>query len=78
MQLFTIGLWRLNQDGTQVLDDRGNPIMTYSNDDIVTFSRAWTGHDRQSPRRNIENYDGSAEGGRNNLDPMWIRNRSRT
>ena len=72
MQLFTIGLWKLNDDGTQKLDEHGQPIMTYTNDDIVTFSRAWTGHDRQAKRRNIENSDGDAEGGRNNLDPMWI------
>ena len=66
------GLWKLNPDGTQTLDEHGAPITTYTNDDIVTFSRAWTGHTRQNARRNIENPDGNSNGGRNNLDPMWI------
>ena len=39
LQLFTIGLWRLNQDGTLVLDDDGEPIQTYDNDDIENIAR---------------------------------------
>ncbi len=31
MQLFTIGLYQLNPDGTQKLDQTGQPIPTYSN-----------------------------------------------
>ena len=46
--------------------------MTYTNDDIMTFSRAWTGHVRQDARGNIENADGAANGGRNHLDPMRL------
>ena len=72
MQLFSIGLWKLKEDGSQQLDDEGKPMMTYTNDDIVTFSRAWTGMTQQKQRWNIENYDGSATGGRNDLDPMSI------
>ena len=34
MQLFTIGLWKLNDDGSQQLDGTGNPIPTYSNTDV--------------------------------------------
>ena len=45
MQLFTIGLWELNDDGTLQMDASGDLIMTYTNDDILTLSRAWTGHD---------------------------------
>jgi hypothetical protein len=33
MQLFSIGLWKLNPDGSQMLDEYGLPIDTYSNDD---------------------------------------------
>lgn len=29
MQLFTIGLWKLNPDGTRVLDANGEAIPTY-------------------------------------------------
>jgi uncharacterized protein (DUF1800 family) len=42
MQLFTIGLHKLNQDGTTVLID-GKPVPTYDNLDVLTFARAWTG-----------------------------------
>jgi uncharacterized protein (DUF1800 family) len=42
MQLFTIGLNKLNQDGTTVVID-GRPVPTYDNLDILTFARAWTG-----------------------------------
>ncbi|MBK8347806.1 MAG: DUF1800 domain-containing protein [Saprospiraceae bacterium] len=43
MQLFTIGLYKLNQDGTYVLDTNGNPVPTYNNDDIKQLARVFTG-----------------------------------
>ncbi len=43
MQLFSIGLWELNQDGTRRLDNLGNPIPTYNNNEISTFARVFTG-----------------------------------
>ncbi|MDX2236137.1 MAG: DUF1800 domain-containing protein [Hyphomonadaceae bacterium] len=43
MQLFTIGLWQLNDDGTQRLDNSGNPIPSYTQSDIVGVSRVMTG-----------------------------------
>lgn len=43
MQLFTIGLYQLNQDGTQVLNASGNPIPTYTNIDIKQLARVFTG-----------------------------------
>ncbi len=43
MQLFSIGLWMLNNDGTQQLDGLGNPIATYDNDDITNLARVFTG-----------------------------------
>ncbi len=43
MQLFTIGLYELNNDGTRVLDNEGEPIPTYDNDDILEFSKIFTG-----------------------------------
>lgn len=45
MQLFTMGLWQLHPNGTQKLDGRGRPMVTYTNEDILDFSRAWTGFD---------------------------------
>ena len=43
MQLFTIGLFELNNDGTRKTDDQGNYIPTYDNDDIAEFSKVFTG-----------------------------------
>lgn len=48
MQLFTIGLWELNLDGTRKLDSSGEPIPTYSNDDITSLSRVFTGVNYES------------------------------
>ncbi|MCW5558369.1 MAG: DUF1800 domain-containing protein, partial [Verrucomicrobiae bacterium] len=43
MQLFSIGLWELNSDGSQKLYDTGDPIPTYSNREITEFARVFTG-----------------------------------
>ena len=43
MQLFTIGLFMLNQDGTQQLDGNGFPIPTYDNNDIKEMAKIFTG-----------------------------------
>jgi uncharacterized protein (DUF1800 family) len=43
MQLFTIGLHELNQDGTVKLDARNEPIETYGMADIAGLSRVFTG-----------------------------------
>lgn len=43
MQLFTIGLWELNQDGTRKTTIDGNFIPTYDNGDITELARVFTG-----------------------------------
>jgi len=43
MQLFTIGLYQLNQDGTLQLDTSSNPIPTYTQAEVQAFARAFTG-----------------------------------
>jgi uncharacterized protein (DUF1800 family) len=43
MQLFTIGLYQLNQDGTLQLDGNGNSIPSYSEAQVQAFARAYTG-----------------------------------
>ncbi len=43
MQLFTIGLVELNEDGTQVLDANMNPIPTYDQAIIEGFAHVYTG-----------------------------------
>lgn len=43
MQLFTIGLYELDIDGTPILDSEGKPIPTYDNNDIKEFAKVFTG-----------------------------------
>ncbi|KWV92229.1 hypothetical protein AUC45_06520 [Erythrobacter sp. YT30] len=44
MQLFSIGLFELNPDGTERLNG-GNPIETYDNDDVTGIAKVFTGYD---------------------------------
>ena len=43
MQLFSIGLWELNPDGSRKLDQSGNDIPSYNNNDIKEFAKVFTG-----------------------------------
>ena len=43
MQLFSIGLDMLNQDGTPMLDAQGSRIPTYNQETVVGFSKVFTG-----------------------------------
>ncbi len=43
LQLFSMGLYQLNPDGTHVLNSNGQSIPTYSNTQIETFARLFTG-----------------------------------
>jgi uncharacterized protein (DUF1800 family) len=61
MQLFTVGLYELNADGTQKLDADGRPIPTYDNTDIREFSKIFTG---------------LAYAGADGLEPQFGRNRA--
>jgi uncharacterized protein (DUF1800 family) len=65
MQLFTLGLIRLNIDGTPMRGADGQPIETYSNVDLTSYARAWTGLD-ETPSR------GNNDGFRGRLDPMRV------
>jgi uncharacterized protein (DUF1800 family) len=42
MQLFSIGLWQLNADGTRVLVN-GAPVSTYANSDVEGLAKVFTG-----------------------------------
>lgn len=53
LQLFTTGLYQLNQDGSLQLDGSGNPIPAYSQLQVQAFARAYTGW-------TLANADGSA------------------
>lgn len=43
MQLYTIGLYELNTDGSEKKDPNGNSIPTYDNDDIENLAKVFTG-----------------------------------
>ena len=49
MQLFTVGLYQLNNDGSQQLDTSGNPIPTYSNNDVMGLAKVFTGYSWNVP-----------------------------
>jgi hypothetical protein len=66
MQLFTIGMYKLKNDGSRVLESNGNPVRAYTNDDIVEYARVWTGFETRALRGNVENLFA------NNIDPMRI------
>mmetsp|Transcript_1433 Transcript_1433/g.2264 ORF Transcript_1433/g.2264 Transcript_1433/m.2264 type:complete len:3782 (+) Transcript_1433:192-11537(+) len=68
MQLFSTGLVQLNIDGTPKLDENGQTILVYTNEDIMSFARAWTGFDYQRKRANVEERSWSG----NHIDPMRI------
>ena len=60
MQLFTIGLWQLNPNGTRKLDVAGKPIPTYGQNDIKGMARVFTGwawyQDPASADPNADNF----------------------
>ena len=69
MQLFSTGLEKLNIDGTPVLDEQGKPVLAYTNDEIMSFARVWTGFDYQQGRANVEETSWSG----NRFDPMKVQ-----
>ena len=68
MQLFTLGLNQLNDDGTHKLDSSGNPIPTYTQNDVQSFARAFTGwtyptQTGSTPQKHNPTYWLGADGG---------------
>lgn len=55
MQLFTIGLLELNNNGTLKLDTEGNPIPTYTNEDIQEMAKVFTGLNYATDRAGAPN-----------------------
>jgi uncharacterized protein (DUF1800 family) len=52
MQLFSIGIWQLNEDGTLALDGNGQPIPTYDNTTVANMARVMTGFSFGGPKAN--------------------------
>ena len=54
MQLFTIGLVELGDDGVEERSEDGtNVVPTYTTEDITTFARAWTGFRTETPENGL-------------------------
>jgi len=60
MQLFTIGVAELNEDGTPKLDAKGQRIATYAQSDVETVARILTGYSFPT-RPGIEPYFGGLQ-----------------
>lgn len=70
MQLFSIGLYKLDMDGTPQRNSNGILQKAYSNEDIMAFSRIFTGFRRQNQRANTENK--KPTGSQNKIDPLRL------
>ena len=70
MQLMTIGLWQLNQDGTQKLDAGGKPIPTYTHDDISGLAKVFTGLGFYSPTPTSTTFYGGNKDANAEVKPM--------
>ena len=58
MQLFTIGLYELNNDGSLRLSDAGEPIETYSNADVQGLAKVFTGFGWNGPDKSLGRFQG--------------------
>jgi len=71
MQLFSIGVDMLNQDGTPVLDAQGNRVPTYDQTTITNLARVFTGWDLDANK--VSPVDGTTTAA-NYQDPMVPNN----
>ena len=55
MQLFTIGLWQLKDDGTQQPGANGQPSATYANSDVMGLAAVFTGFGWNIPGDSSDN-----------------------
>ena len=55
MQLFTIGLYELNPDGSPKRGEGGRPIETYGQADVTNLARVFTGYDHDMSRVTHQN-----------------------
>ncbi|MDT4954314.1 MAG: hypothetical protein QOJ02_2452 [Acidobacteriota bacterium] len=70
LQLFSVGLDKLNVDGTPQLDAQGNRIPTYDQTTITNFARVFTGWRLAAPKVTVIN--GVSNNVLNYQDPMLV------
>jgi len=59
MQLFTIGVVKLNPDGSTVRDAQNKPVETYTQTDVSQLAAALTGWSMSSsPKYDYSRFDG--------------------
>lgn len=68
MQLFSIGLWELNQDGTRRRDSNGANIPTYNNEDVMGLAKVFTGLSWNGPDRSVSRWNGWGVSDTNDLN----------
>lgn len=61
MQLFSIGLYELNADGSVKLGSDGKPLETYTNDDVTGLAKVFTGWSWAGPDTGDERFWGYGE-----------------
>lgn len=71
LQLFSIGLYMLNQDGTLMLDGQGNRIPTYDQAKIEQFTKVFTGWTHCNNGNNSA-CSNAVVGIPNYIDPMYL------
>jgi len=69
LQLFNVGLFMLNQDGTLQRDASNNPIPTYDQDDVNNFTKVFTGWNYCGTPATCPNF---VNGTLNYKDPMVL------
>ncbi len=70
LQLFSVGTFLLNQDGSRKLDRSGNPIATYDQNTVEEFARVFTGWILAPALPGPSGVGGTAP---NYRDPMVVR-----
>jgi uncharacterized protein (DUF1800 family) len=77
MQLFSIGLYQLNLDGTRKLNGSGQPIDTYSADDVAGLAKVFTGWSFDCPGYPTDVWNNCFNSGNNdsgaNYADKWSR-----
>jgi uncharacterized protein (DUF1800 family) len=70
MQLMTIGVFQLNNDGAVKVDQTGAPIPTFSADDIGGLAKVFTGYSWYSPAPSANTFLGRSRDATATLRPM--------
>ncbi len=71
MQLFTIGLYQLNANGTQKTDANGDPIETYTASDVAGLAKVFTGFSYDCPDWPADSCFYWGVNGGNKLNDIW-------